>query len=489
MPLLDTMWLYIAVISSFLFLFSKMKTRSRQSSRTLDRRIPGPRQYPFIGNLSLFMNPKFALLTQDMVQKYGPIFKLRNMRKKFVVVGNETLIKEVLTQQVFNGTPDGPFYRLNSYFNKEDSTEGMRVVHRMIVRKLAPFSSTFLTDTSFSESATSNLIQKMRDSNGAAYSPYNDIDRFTISVMANLLAGKYGHCLTDRMYDCLSLMRPGIRINTQLLVDMLPWLKNLGFRSSRFDKINDYLDKIYNICETKLSDLNEEDTSSMMQVVFQEHRSSEDKWISHPKLPKLLMTIVLFGGTGTITKFLNVAFAVLAHYPNIQSRMRNELDSVEEGHLPDVDSCPYTRATILEIMRNTGLTVTIAPHMALEDTTIAGYTIPEGTGVLIHAWNLHHDAKLWEDPYVYKPERLLDNEGRFLSVDHPVRRQIIPFHAGPRACPGQAFARACQFRTICATLKRFIIKPEHHVDPSVVDPRALLFNRKINLRFHERRAV
>ena len=148
-----------------------------------------------------------------------------------------------------------------------------------------------------------------------------------------------------------------------------------------------------------------------------------------------------------------------------------------------MEKCPYTMATIQEVLRNCILAVAKAPHVVLENTTLAGYDIPAGTRVLIHTWAAHHDPEAWDDPYLYKPERFLDSNGQFLPVDHPTRRQLMPFNGGPKICPGKTYAIARLFCTICTVLQKFNIKSASKVHPSFVDPRTLENDMTINIRF------
>ena len=59
--------------------------------------------------------------------------------------------------------------------------------------------------------------------------------------------------------------------------------------------------------------------------------------------------------------------------------------------------------------------------------------------MLINLWAIHHDPDSWKDPFCFRPERFLDEQGR-LSVE-----RIMPFSAGTRSCPGESLGRKAVF--------------------------------------------
>ena len=100
------------------------------------------------------------------------------------------------------------------------------------------------------------------------------------------------------------------------------------------------------------------------------------------------------------------------------------------------------------------------------------YTIPKDTQIWVNLWAMHHNEKLWDDPFTFKPERYLDADGQLVLADHPHRRNTMPFGAGHRVCVGEVFAMSRMFLIIARILQNFTILPESTLDkqPSC-DPR------------------
>ena len=255
----------------------------------------------------------------------------------------------------------------------------------MMTKVLAPFVSV-MKQTSFTIDITSKLLQHFKDQNGAAFSLLDAMYKNNVGVMTDLLIGEKGQDLVERNLEMATLVGAAVPAHRMQIVELFPWLKYV--KSSVSTRIMGILNEVYTL--------------------------------------SLVMMMVFLGGTETLGIFSCLILAVIAHYPAIQERINSKIDDVigdRQVETDDMGKCPYIMATILEVLRNCILAVAKSPHLTLEDTTLRGYDLPAGTRVLVHTCAAHHDPDVWEDPYVYKPERFLDSDGQFLPADHPIRRQ------------------------------------------------------------------
>ncbi|KAJ4851298.1 hypothetical protein Tsubulata_001169 [Turnera subulata] len=74
----------------------------------------------------------------------------------------------------------------------------------------------------------------------------------------------------------------------------------------------------------------------------------------------------------------------------------------------------------------------------MEDCTVGGYHVPEGTRLLINVWKMHRDPRVWPNPDEFLPERFLTAH-KDMDVRGP-NFKYIPFGGGRRICPGIYFA-------------------------------------------------
>ena len=124
-----------------------------------------------------------------------------------------------------------------------------------------------------------------------------------------------------------------------------------------------------------------------------------------------------------------------------QQKVQEELDTVYgRSGRPSLetsrDLLPYTHAVIEECFRKTSLAHMGVPHRALADLQVGPYVIPKGTLIVQNLYGIHHDPKYWDDPEEFKPERFLDEEGRFKGRGP----NLHPFGIGRRYCLGQSLA-------------------------------------------------
>lgn len=161
--------------------------------------------------------------------------------------------------------------------------------------------------------------------------------------------------------------------------------------------------------------------------------------------------MLLAAGTDTSSTTMEWAMALLLNHPDALEKARAEIDAnvghqrlLDEQDLPNLNFLQYV---INEALRLYPPVPLLVPHEASADCTVGGFDVPRGTMLLVNAWGIHRDPKVWEHPTKFMPERF---EG--WSVEG---FRLIPFGAGRRGCPGKVLANRAVGFTLGSLIQAF----------------------------------
>ncbi|MDX1992953.1 MAG: cytochrome P450 [bacterium] len=160
-----------------------------------------------------------------------------------------------------------------------------------------------------------------------------------------------------------------------------------------------------------------------------------------------IVTLFL-AGHETTANALTWTWYLLAQHPAVEQKLHEELDRVLQGKAPtlaDLKHLPYTEQVLQEAMRLYPPVWNMS-RQALMDVEIGGFIIAKGGEVNLNTYAMHHDARWWEEPERFLPERFSpENQSRI------PRMAYLPFSTGPRVCIGNSFA-LMEARLILATV-------------------------------------
>jgi len=176
-------------------------------------------------------------------------------------------------------------------------------------------------------------------------------------------------------------------------------------------------------------------------------------------------TITLFlAGHETTANTLSWTWWLLAQNPAVEKRFHEELDGVLGGRAPtaeDLPRLPYLGHVLTESLRLYPTAWGMA-RLAAEEHEIAGYPVHTGYGVAFAQWVVHRDARWFDAPLEFRPERWENSLAKQLP-----RFAYFPFGGGPRQCIGNTFA-LMEASVVLATVGqkfRFALVPGHKVTP------------------------
>ena len=176
-------------------------------------------------------------------------------------------------------------------------------------------------------------------------------------------------------------------------------------------------------------------------------------------------TITLFlAGHETTANALSWTIWLLAQNPAAEKKFVDELAGVLNGRAPSVEDMPkltYTANILTESMRLYPPAWGMA-RLVKEEVEVAGYKLVPGNGVACAQWVVHRDARWFDEPKRFLPERWEGDLAKRLP-----RFAYFPFGGGPRQCIGNSFA-LMEATLILATIAqkfRFKLVEGHPVKP------------------------
>uniref|UniRef100_A0A131XD53 Putative cytochrome n=1 Tax=Hyalomma excavatum TaxID=257692 RepID=A0A131XD53_9ACAR len=174
----------------------------------------------------------------------------------------------------------------------------------------------------------------------------------------------------------------------------------------------------------------------------------------------VMFLVAGFETTGTTLSFTSY---LLAKYPDIQERTRSEVLSVTkaEGGLTydSLTKMRYLDQVISEALRYYPVVVGFITRKCEQGYEHQGIKIPSGMSILVPAYQMHHDPKLWSNPEAFVPERFSpENRGKI----EPMAYQA--YGNGPRNCVAMRFAQLVLKFTLAKLLStyRLVLDPNKH---------------------------
>ncbi|KAJ1415240.1 Cytochrome P450 [Sesbania bispinosa] len=452
--------------------------------------------WPIIGHLHLFRGQQLTHRTLgNMADKHGPIFTIKLGSYKVLVLSSWEMAKECFTvhDKAFSTRPCVASSKLLAYnyamFGFAPYGPYWREMRKLAtIELLSNHRLDLLKNIRTSElEAKIRELYKLWSSEGCPMGGVLvDMKQWFGDLMHNIalrmVVGKQYYGASDdyaegearrykkAMRDCICLL--GVFV----LSDAIPFLGWLGLDISGYEKAMkrtaselDTLAKGW-LEEHKrkraLSD-NGKEEQDFMDVMLNVMQDAEISDYDSDTIIKATCLNLILAGSDTTVVTLTWALSLLLNHPMELKKAQDELDThigkdrkVEES---DIKNLVYLQAIVKETLRLYPATPIITFRAAMDDCTFScGYHIPAGTHLMVNAWKIHRDGRVWPDPHDFKPERFLTSH-----KDVDVRGQnfeLVPFGSGRRACPGASLALRVIPFTLATLLHSFnVSSPSNQV--------------------------
>ncbi|KAI4477381.1 hypothetical protein M0804_012767 [Polistes exclamans] len=490
----------LAILSGLiLFLFAlHCVIKYRRVGRLLSL-IPGPQEYPIIGNMHHFQGDDDLLLGKlwRMDNKYYPIYKVWTLFFRSVVLldpediqvllkSNEHIEKGAFYKYIrpwlssglltSNGekwhirqkllTPAFHFNILKHYFinlieESQDLVESLKkeADENPIVKDLRTFISKYTLNAICQTALGTQLTGKSEQE-----SKY----RNAVHVYNRTVAYRFTRpwCY----YDIIFRLTSHGRLQNEALKTLHSFSRNIIAERKRFHKETNgkYLQINENIEEDDASNKDPE---------------KDDEYIPYKKILSLLDLLIaaswndnqideegireevdtfMFGGHDTTASALTFALSLFAKHKDVQENIRDEIKSIMSDD-NNLTTSSFQKLSYLERCLKESLRLYPSAHIISRqishDFQLKHYLIPSGTMLAVNIYSVHRNKKYWPNPNVFDPDRFLPEN---IKGRHPY--VYIPFSAGPRNCIGQKLAMLELKVFLAFILYNFELEPVDELD-------------------------
>lgn len=454
--------------------------------------LPGPRPLPLLGNTFDIDTGNIHISFANMAIRYGAIFQVKILGQISVVLNDCQLIRKAFASEsysgIFNDRPDSAFAKYILYDSSDiafgKSGRKTTTLRKIFLNGLRHYGDGNENFEHLTERMLKNFLTEIRATNGTDFDMNQKIRKSFASTTACLMTGKVAeeddYKLIWKLNDNMKLfLEPGL----SFIYELVPFVRFLpGKLGNIFRAVKDARDCILEryFFNTKVRYDQTDNTETMgfvaalLRLQREENRRHDKEYITETNIKGLIVDAV-FGGTETTSDALLNGFALLLEHKDVAITIQAEIDTViGRERLPttyDKNDMPYSMATMFEILRYTSHLPLAIPHRATKDHNLEGYFVPKHAIVFANLWFVHHDSKVWSDPWVFRPERFLNSDGQLLPPEHKYRQNLLPFSIGQRSCVGEAVGKSRMFMYLTSLLQSFDLIPSASGKMPETDPR------------------
>ncbi|KAL8229215.1 hypothetical protein R6Q57_014115 [Mikania cordata] len=438
---------------------------------------PGPSRLPIIGNMHLLGDQPHRSLAK-LAETHGPIMSLKLGQINTLVISSASAAKQVLQKQDLafstRHVPDASHAQNHAQY----SVAWLRVCTEW--RTLRRIMNSNIFSNSSLETKQHLRIQKVEEliaycRKASLSNDYVDIGLAAFRTSLNLLSNTiFSKDLTDPYEDSGKEFKEVIgnimvEAGKPNLVDFFPVLKKIDPQGIR-RRLSIHIGKVLVIFDELIEErlqmgrLKQDDVLDVCLKMIQDNPDE----ITQAHIRSLFLDLFV-AGTDTTSSTLEWAMTELLRHPHTMTKAKEELEEViSKGKIVkenDVLRLPYLSCIVKETLRLHPTVPLLLPRKVDKQVNLSGYTIPEGTQVLVNAWAIGRDPTMWDNPLTFKPERFLDS-GLDVRGQH---FNLIPFGAGRRICPGLPLAIRMIPMMLGSLLNNFDWKIDTKIQPEALD--------------------
>jgi cytochrome P450 len=255
---------------------------------------------------------------------------------------------------------------------------------------------------------------------GAPFTLHARTQALTLEV---ILRAVFGMAAGPRLDELRTTLKQLLDLGASPLTLLPLFRRNLGRLTTwqRFVEVRDRADALILALIEERRRTGEEGDDVMTMLLAARDEAGQP--MTDRELRDELVTL-LVAGHETTASALSWGFEQLVRAPAALARVTDAAVA---------DDTAYLEATVKEILRRRPVLPIAQPRRIKQPVEIGGHSYEPGPALIGCIYLVHHDARLYPEPYAFRPERFLDGT--------PGKFSWIPFGGGVRRCLGASFAQ------------------------------------------------
>ncbi|KAK7282482.1 hypothetical protein RIF29_11298 [Crotalaria pallida] len=409
---------------------------------------PGPSPLPVIGNLHMLGTLPHRTL-QSLAKKHGPIMSLQLGQVPAVVVSSSEAAELFLKthDSVFASRPKIQAFEVMSYGSKGVASSEYGPYWRNVKKLCTLHLLTASKVEHFAPIRRKELGEVVKAlEKGAAVGEVVNVSGVVQNLVEDIMYKVILGRNKDDQFGLKRLVQDATRIAGAFnLADYVPWLGAFDLQGLTKDckktgkAVDVVLEKIIKEHEEAANADKERSNKDFLDIllsIMHDPESDQDVVLDRTSIKAIVVDMIV-GAVDSSATTIEWVLSELLRHPRVMKILQHEIENevgmnrmVEEK---DLMKFSYLDMVVAETLRLYPIGTLLVPREAREDITIGDYYIKKKTRVLINAWSIGRDPKVWSDnAETFYPERFINKKIDFRGQEF----QMVPFGSGRRICAG-----------------------------------------------------
>ncbi|XP_054158504.1 cytochrome P450 1A1-like, partial [Oppia nitens] len=414
---------------------------------------------------------------RSIAKKYGPVFTLHLGNTPYILITDVDIGREAFGKQNFLGRPDsyfGTFFKNDIIF--ADYSQHWEVLRRVAHSAVQKYSTNERL-VNVAVDCVDKTVKKILEKEGPnkPIDPFNYVYLMYLNILATSCFGQNYNNDDPEFKQIKYVFKDfsesfGPRAMLWEFSAIIRWIDRKTVK--KYTKLTK--DLIQLLVDKYLAHFNDYDSGierdfcdALIAAKNDAIREAKDSatYLTDDNIVMAVFDLFYAGTDTSLTTFL-WSLMLLAYYPDVQQKLRKEIESLIGDRIPTHDDrqrCHYVMAFMSETLRYKNVGPMGVFHKTMTTSKIGDYTIPKGMAVFVYQGFILLDDKNFENPDTFKPERFIDSDGHYMTTRSPA---FIPFGVGRRSCVGEKLAIADFFlvlvRFLQLTQNYDIVLDSHH---------------------------